>query len=144
MNYTITRNRDRYPSPAHACICSWCLLVRVYTRYNSNPTVVLCTGHNTLFANYEHNHGLPDFPYNSSTHTFYKYFLPGTFVFPWLSSIAPYVPGIYQVYIRRIIPGILYRAYWNYTIVYAPGTYISGICIQQYTCGTLASHEVSY
>ena len=45
MNYPITRHRDRYPSPycAQAWICSWYLLL-VYTRYNSNPTAVSCTG----------------------------------------------------------------------------------------------------
>ena len=45
MNYPITRHRDCYPSPycAQAWICSWYLLL-VYTRYNSNPTAVSCTG----------------------------------------------------------------------------------------------------
>ena len=82
MNYTITRNRDRYPSPAHACICSWYLLLPVYTRYNLNPTaVVLCTGNVTLFANKEHNDGFPDFPVQQYSYFLFSTKVPGILYF---------------------------------------------------------------
>ena len=124
--HPITLHRDRYPSPncAYAWVCSWYLLL-VYTMYFSNPTAVFMYRKYFVlpwFAHKEHNHGFPDFPVQQ-----HSYFLFSTRYFYFLVVVK------HSTLFIRYIPGILYRAYWNITILRTPGTYIRGIYVQKYT-----------
>ena len=105
-------------APTHGYVCSWYLLL-VYTMYFSNPTAVFMYRKYFVlpwFAHKEHNHGFPDFPVQQ-----HSYFLFSTRYFYFLVVVK------HSTLFIRYIPGILYRAYWNITILRTPGTYIRGI-----------------